>query len=526
MASMADDYTGRLLVAINGAATPSQESTITVNKQDNGKYTLELNNFILGGSLGVGNIRLADVEATVSGSNVKLSTTQNIEITPGTDPDFGKDEWLGPNLGQIPVSVNATLGELNALAATIDIPFALMNMNIKVVFDSNAFQIGNSDFENFHTAKLYQPTEDGSEWDYTTEPTVSDEPNCWHSFMSASGTKGLVYMAGYTPHTFISDETRPGSTGKKSVKLTSADMGFFGIANGTMTTGRINTGHYIAADPSNHSWSSLEETDKDANGDPFYSLLGGKPDGITVWAKFKQGTPNEEFPYATIRAVITDGTYYQDPEDKEYTNILATATNATIESKNFEWQELNIPFIYNDVDDSINGKLIHVTISTNAEPGKGSSDELYIDDFALVYNCNLTGLTIKGTTVDVNGGTYDEANNITTINSDALKGNNVTENDIDITTDGKGAIVVKNVSQEGNNVVVVITVISNDLNSYNTYKVVLNGAATGIENVENGTVDNSVKEIYNISGQKMTMPIKGQINIIRKADGKTVKVIK
>lgn len=135
-------------------------------------------------------------------------------------------------------------------------------------------------------------------------------------------------------------------------------------------------------------------------------------------------------------------------------------------------------------------------------------------------------MTIKGTTVDVNGGTYDEANNITTINSDALKGNNVTENDIDITTDGKGAIVVKNVSQEGNNVVVVITVISNDLNSYNTYKVVLNGAATGIENVENGTVDNSVKEIYNISGQKMTMPIKGQINIIRKADGKTVKVIK
>lgn len=96
--------------------------------------------------------------------------------------------------------------------------------------------------------------------------------------------------------------------------LTSVDM-WFAIANGTITTGRINTGSMTAADPSNHSWLDLSRTDVDANGDPFHAILNGQPDSIAAWVKFKQNKPVADFPYATISAVITDGTYYQDPED-------------------------------------------------------------------------------------------------------------------------------------------------------------------------------------------------------------------
>ncbi|MBQ1611505.1 MAG: hypothetical protein II087_06360, partial [Muribaculaceae bacterium] len=46
--------------------------------------------------------------------------------------------------------------------------------------------------------------------------------------------------------------------------------------------------------------------------------------------QFNQGTPNSEHPYATVSAVITDGSRYQDPEDQAYTNVVAKAANRQI----------------------------------------------------------------------------------------------------------------------------------------------------------------------------------------------------
>ena len=58
--------------------------------------------------------------------------------------------------------------------------------------------------------------------------------------------------------------------------------------------------------------------------------MDGTPDSLAVWVKFIQGTPQETHPYATISTVITDGTYYQEPCDKEYANILGVARNSKI----------------------------------------------------------------------------------------------------------------------------------------------------------------------------------------------------
>ncbi len=68
-AATATDFNGRLMVLINGSASPSQEANISVNRQDDGKYTLELKNFMLGtgaDAMGIGNIKITDTEAIVN----------------------------------------------------------------------------------------------------------------------------------------------------------------------------------------------------------------------------------------------------------------------------------------------------------------------------------------------------------------------------------------------------------------------------------------------------------------------------
>ena len=225
-AATATDFNGRLMVLINGSASPSQEANISVNRQDDGKYTLELKNFMLGtgaDAMGIGNIKITDTEATVNASGTtNLKTTQTITITEGDAS--GVMMWMGPMLGEIPVSIDADVDGEKTLAATIDIPFVSMNMQIKVLFDSRAYHIGNSDFESFHTAKLYSPLEDGSDWNYEAGPmATSDEPDHWHSFMG----KKAPYLHGriHSAHFHM----RHGTPRKHRNKERAADFGRHGI---------------------------------------------------------------------------------------------------------------------------------------------------------------------------------------------------------------------------------------------------------------------------------------------------------
>ncbi len=124
---------------------------------------------------------------------------------------------------------------------------------------------------------------------------------------------------------------------------------------------------------------SVTET---SNGTPYYAELSEKPDYIAAWLKFISN--DSENPYATISAIITDGTYYQDPENKTYANVYAKAKNAEIVSNGGKWQRVVVPFTIQD--GGITPKGILVTISTNATPGKGNeNDVLYVDDLELIY---------------------------------------------------------------------------------------------------------------------------------------------
>ena len=511
--AFATDYKDVLSVTIDSEATTPVETIISVDKNSDGTYNLGLKNFILymgSDMMPIGSIFINNVEATDNNGVTTLKSSQYINIENG-DID-GIPLWYGPNLGAVPVNMTGALRG-DKFYTVININF--MGMNIKVVFGNGGYQIPNSDFELFHTAKYIN---------YKKDEFTSDEPNSWHSFMSASGM--LASAVSINTHTYISDDVRPGSTGNKSVKVVSAIVLGFQPANGTLTTGRLAAGGFTATDTKNNSFLDMSKDDVDGNGDPFYTIINGQPDALKVWVKFKQGTlddKNKDYKYATVSAVITDGTYYQDPEDKEYTNVVAKAQNAKIESNDFAWQEITVPFDYATyATNNAETKAILVTLSTNAQPGVASKDaknpdELYIDDFSLIYNSKLASLKVKGADVE----NFDKDTKTYTLTSEGT----IDAEDIEAVADGKGAYVTKQLENVDGGVVATITVTSNDLKETNVYTLNINGTTTGISKTQT-TAGNSTAKIYNVNGQRVNDMNRKGLYIIHQADGKTVKVMK
>ena len=502
LSALADDYTGQLAVAINGGPVASQQSTITANKQADGKYEFQLNNFTLnmGGAITyVGNIVLKDVEATTAADGtITMQTAQSITITNGE----GAHPWMGPMLSNppIPVTLKAAIKD-GALKADITIPFAKMGLDIKVLFNSATMQIPNSNFELFHEEKSAGKT--------------GKEPNHWHSFLSATGGLAVAQNAlSNGVHTASSNDVRPGTKGKSSILVKATNVVGI-VANGTITTGRMNAGDYNAKNPKNHAFLDITNTDKDANGDPFYTLLGGQPDSLAVWVKFKQATATPEHPYATVNAVITDGTRYQDPEDKAYTNVVAKATDTKIASED-KWVRLSIPFDYDKyAANKADTKAILVTISTNADPGEGSDgDELYVDDMELVYTPKLQGIKVFGNAVD----NFSPATKEYTIKVPQQP----TASDVTpVAVNGFTTLAYV----AGKNKLIKVVVYSEDLTKSASYTVnytIDESVTNGIDNATT-TAAKKVIGIYNLNGQQVSQKQPGQVYVIKYSDGTAVK---
>ena len=361
-------------------------------------------------------------------------------------------------------------------------------------------QLPNAGFEEFHTATvtikdLLAPS----------GTFKSDEPNSWHSFQSATGSKKKY--VGSSIDTYKEDnDKRTGSTDKRCVKIQSSIVKVVGIekpANGTMTTGRLYAGSTSAIDPANNSTMDFADKDKDGNGDPFYPIFTTKPDAMTVWVKFKGNV--KEHPYATVKAILANDKV-QDPEIDDYKkNVIARAANAKIKSNNFAWQELNIPFEYANKNTP---KGMLVTISTNAEAGKASSDKnnldvIYVDDIAMIYNSGLKSAQYKNTNLSF-------ADNKAAIEIEG-KAN---EADFSIASDGEGAYiskVLKTSEGETGKSTLYITITSNDLQKSNCFEVAITDkTATGIFNIKSDSNATS-STLYNLAGQQVSNSYKGII---------------
>ncbi len=508
LTGMADTYNGPLHIDIDGK-TVDQTTDITIEKQADGNYTLKLMNFKIkmGLTMNVGNIIITDVPAVSNGQTLMLKAKKNIAIKGGSM------DYL---LKSVPIDM---IGELRDGDFYTNINISMANQKIKVTFGTAKYQLPNAGFETYHTATVTSP-------DDPNEKSTSDEPNYWHSFMSASGNPALVYMAGYNPVTFKCDDVRPGSTGKQSLMLKSIDM-YIAIANGTITTGRMNTGDFTASNTdANYAWSDMSQTDKDAHGDPFYATLYSLPDAMKVWLKFKQGTANAQHPYATATAIINDGTEFHEPAPSKttYTNVVGEARNAKIAETGDEWKEFTIPFTYDAFAQyGAKAKSVLVTLSTNADAGQGSDgDLLYVDDLSFVYNAGLKAITLtaeNGEVFNVDGVNAETKEYTATVPFD------VTANNLKAVSDGKGAYVSTTIA-DGK---ATIEITSNDLATTNVYTLnIKKGDAQGITSGINGAqaAQAQAAGIYTIGGMRVNAITKPGLYIVKGADGSVKKVLK
>ena len=430
-ASMATDYTGNLKVTVNGT-TEQQNATITLDP-NSGKYNLLLKNFVykVGSTTkNIGNIAVDGIAAFSAGVTTMFYASANVNIVAGDAA--GVSTWIGPQLGAVPVKV---VGRIQDNYVAIDLDMQLQEA-VAAQFNNvgDHFQIPNSDFEDWASS--------------------TGEPDHWHGFKSAIGT-----FAGWAEGKLgSSTDVRPGTSGTKSAVITAGDV--WGITNnGTMTNGLLKAGNMSASSSDNHSEMDKSSTRTDSNGDPFYTALYAAPDAIQLWLKCSQASGQ----YANVSAIAFDGTYYQDPEDKTYTNVAAKAQNKQVERG--DWRLLNIPFDYASyASNNAAAQAILVTFSTNSTAGGGASgDKVWIDDLELVYHANVTDFTCQGATIegfDANTHEY----NFTWENEAAP-----VASDYNLTVDGKSAVKAVNVEETENGYRVVAIATSGDLMTANAY---------------------------------------------------------
>lgn len=378
-------YTDDLIVNINGQAAPAQQTAIDVAVKGNNIIDLTLKNFILQSPnpetgevdlMPVGNIAVTDVELTPATGCSTFNLKRTITIAEG-DAALSPF-WMGPQLGPIEIAV---MGEINdeRIYLTIDIDLSqtlqqvvhvTVGTPIQVV-SAGYFQLANSNFE---------------EWDNLGEK--SEEPAHWNSFMNASGLLASVVAAQQVAR---SSETRPGSAGEYSARIYARNVIFGIIAQGNLTTGRINGGAMSATDATgNYNYTQIDDSN-------FHQQLTGLPDSLRIWVK-----SNCKYNGSISCVLHTEG-YYQDPEANDITaRVVATAKDNTVNTGN-DWQLVSIPFDY-ALTDGTRPAYALMTLTTSGEPGKGDAkDEMLVDDVEMVYNSELATAVYDGQTV-----TFDE----------------------------------------------------------------------------------------------------------------------
>ena len=449
LSAMATDYKGNLTVSINGEGS-TQPATISI-VENAGKYNLSILNFMLGEGesvLPVGNIVIENVTGAVAGNLTTLYVNKNITIQKGNVAGIAEEDWLGPLLGNVPVEMNARFTGEGYVVTDIHINMVELGQVIDVKFENvgTHFQMPNSDFETWSTA--------------------NKAPKHWHGFESVKGK--LSGTAKSKTKLVSSKNVRPGSKGLTSAVVTSTKV-FTVIANGTMTNGRLAAGSMSATNSANHSETNLSSTDVDANGDPFATPMYAKPDSVKFWMRFTQAKAQASYPYAAFNAVITDGTYYQDPENKTYTNKVAVAAPNKADMTVGDWRLVSCPFDYASyAANGAEAKAILLTVSTNATPGKGSysngvADSVYVDDLELVYAAGIKSISFKGQALDLA--------TIQTTGIELAADEAVSAADFEVVKEGEDAKVTKLVEATADGYVAVITAVSADLKTQVAYEI-------------------------------------------------------
>lgn len=479
--AMAEDYHCGLAVNVKGEPSPYKTIDISCTKNDNGKYDITLKDFKFDDELIVDKVNFKDVDPTEDDGGVMLTTEQIVKI-----------QMSGSEI-EIPASLEGFI-----INGDILIRVYIPDFGVTAAVTSRKTQIYGSDFENWHKVSSY------------------DEPNGWHGIKSGTG------LATWASNAITISEDVPSDTkSTKSVCIKSSLT--LGIsANGTLTTGRMKVGAIDASSSDNCVFIDPTSTDKDGNGDPFFSPMVGHPTSISFWYKFKNGENNTK--PALARAIILSDGYYQDPvpEGTTYDNVVAVAEKELAAADG--WTKVTIPFdyaTYEANENSDNPMRILVTVNTCKEPGGGSKskdnpDVLFIDEMNLDYNPELTTLYFFEQKIDG----FSEGQDTYSLTLPSVP------KDDDIDFDSKNYEETAAISYyDEDKKVLTVNVYNEEFTSWKRYFFNLTIDPTaGVNNIQ-GNANRKVEKQVNAIGQQVGKSSRG-IVIKKYNDGSVEKVIR
>lgn len=211
------------------------------------------------------------------------------------------------------------------------------------------------------------------------------EPTHWHSAGTADGS-----YSSFLPNDLIesSTQTRPGSTGLKSVRLVPKEVGFLFwtyTANGNLTNGRMNAGSTSTTGEENYNGTRRNE-----NG--FNTPINQLPDSLSIWVCFRSQSSTQN---AQVKAVVHGNADYQirangteSPADMHVATAEQAFTRTSANDGAYNWRRLSIPFQNNGPCTDV--RYILFSATTNVVPGEGSTnDDMFVDDVLLIYNPSL-----------------------------------------------------------------------------------------------------------------------------------------
>ncbi|MDP4595605.1 MAG: T9SS type A sorting domain-containing protein [Crocinitomicaceae bacterium] len=217
----------------------------------------------------------------------------------------------------------------------------------------HAQQIGNAGFENWDNLGSNQ-----------------EEPTNWSSFKTATGS----FATFASKQVERSTNVRTGATGSYCARIWSkSTLGI--VANGVVTTGRMNMGSSNLSSPDNYNYTVLNDA-------AFSEALTLAPDSIVFWARYTAAAAQK----AGMHAVIHDQFSVQDPINAASEPFVVADADFQFSPTNNNWVRFSVPFNYT-VNTGLAPQFILLTFTTNHIPGGGSAnDEVLIDDVELIYN--------------------------------------------------------------------------------------------------------------------------------------------
>lgn len=304
---------------------------------------------------------------------------------------------------------------------------------------SAQYQVANSNFEEWETATSYNGK-------------TGPEPKHWNSFITATGSFKSTIVT--NAQLEASTNVRQNATGSSA--LIKARSVVFAIAQGNMTTGRINGGS-MSADDANGNFNFT-----DVENDDFKMPFTGRPDAMKVWINNYTSSGSGK-----IAVYLHGNGYYQDPNNGNTSSLteltaFATGTPKTSSSKTYSqgnWQQIQVSFEYRD--EIYRPSYALVSFATNSTPGGGSSNDwMYIDDMEMVYYSELASATYNGNVITFNG-------------TSAIVNEEYDANKLNISSNGHGATVETSMDEATQLLTVTIKGdnISEDATNFHTYTI-------------------------------------------------------